>query len=100
MWTHRNEKIHNTPVAADLEGQQTLNAAISAELSIGRSRLPARFQHYFSITLESLLSRSLRERKNWFKSVRLARENLGDTNLLEDKFSIDKSYFRRWVGLP
>ena len=100
MWQHRNEKIHNTPVAADLEGQQTLNAAISAELSIGRSRLPARFQHYFSITLESLLSRSLRERKNWFKSVRLARENLGDNNLLEDKFSIDKSYFRRWVGLP
>lgn len=100
LWQHRNEKLHHTPIAADLEGQGVLNAAISAELQIGAHTLPHRFRHYFTFTEESIISRSLRERKNWFKTVRLAREKFGDTKLVNDEFSEIKGYYRRWVGLP
>ena len=46
MWDERNKKIHNTPIIAELEGEEKLNNAITQELEIGRSRLPSRFDKY------------------------------------------------------
>ena len=100
IWQARNDKIHTTPIVAELEGQPILNQAIRQEYNIGISFLPARFRCYFRIPLHKILSQPLSARKSWFKSVRLARENYGDPKKLDDDFSIHKSYFRRWIGLP
>ena len=99
LWEHRNKKLHDTPLAADKEGQKTLDVSITNELTLGRSRLPARFGHFFNYSPQTLLQQSLRFKKNWFRSVRRAREQFDDPGLLEDDFSEEGSYFRKWINI-
>ncbi len=99
VWQNRNDKIHNTPLLAELEGEHTLNVTIRNEFTVGRSRLPPRFQRYFQVGIDKVLSETLNYRKNWLRTVRRARENFFDNNILEDEFSDENGYFRQWINL-
>ena len=102
MWDERNWKLHETPISADLEGQAVLDVAMKKELSLGRSRLPVRYGYLFDFSPLPLLSKPLRWKKNWFRTVRRAREKYKDPELIEDAFSEKKdkaNYFRRWLKL-
>lgn len=99
VWQGRNQKIHNTPKLGDLEGAKILHVAIENEFKVGRNRLPPRFQRYFQVGIQKVLNETLTYRKNWFRTVRRARELYDDDKILEDEFNDHNSYFRKWVHL-
>ncbi len=99
VWQYRNQKIHNTPILAELEGDEKLNVTIRKEFEVGRNRLPPRFERYFQVGIDKVLSESLVYRKNWLRAVRKAREKFFDDILVQDEFSVKDGYFRKWLKL-
>ena len=98
LWDDRNDLLHSTPLAADLNGAASLDKAIREECLLGSEGLPVTVQRLFPIDVEKLIKTSLLQRKAWLVSVRAARELLQDTRI-QDEFTNPKSYLRKWVGL-
>ena len=113
MWENRNKKIHDTDVIDLLEGKEELLRALEHEVIKGKGELPARFHSSFNITMEEMLKKPLKFQKQWFASIRGAREIHRDRHLREDEFTQRytnprrvnaeskpiRNPLREWVGL-
>ena len=98
QWEDRNGALHNTPIADDLSGAASLDAAIKAECRLGSQGLPPHVRCTFPKDVSRLLQSSLHERKCWLQLVRAARELTNDDRII-DVFSDTKSSLRKWIGL-
>ena len=98
LWSDRNDALHQTPLAADLEGAVSLDKAIREECLLGSADLPANVRCNFPSDVEQLIQSPLTQKKAWLVLVRAARELIHDTRI-QDEFTNPKSYLRKWVGL-
>ena len=103
LWQSRNSQLHNTQCIQDLSGRKLLLAAISAELRVGLSCLPANeFSSYFNKSIRYKLlfhkQTSLQFKKDWFATIRSARHLYRDINILQDSFTSSQALCD-WVGL-
>ena len=98
MWDNRNEFIHSTPMAADLNGAVLLDEAIKKECQLGNDGLPEAVKRTFPVDVNTLLVQPLIQRKHWFILVRASRELIQDRRI-QDEFTDPQSHLRKWVGL-
>ena len=98
QWEDRNGALHSTPMADDLNGAVSLDAAIQAECRLGSIGLPPNVRCTFPKDVKVLLNSPVHERKCWLQLVRSARELINDERII-DVFSDHKSYLRKWIGL-
>jgi hypothetical protein len=103
LWRSRNSQLHNTQCIQDLSGRKLLLTAISAELRVGLSCLPANeFSSYFNKSTRNKLlfqlHTSLQFKKDWFATIRSARHLYRDINILQDQFTSSRALCD-WVGL-
>ena len=98
LWDDRNDVLHKTPLAADLEGAASLDNAIREECLLGSEGLPATVRSTFPKDINKLIRAPLTQRKAWLVLVRAARELIHDTRI-QDEFTNPKLYLRKWVGL-
>ena len=97
-WMHRNEVLHDTPLAEVLSGGLYLDQALKYEWAAGFNLLPRDVTATLPKKVEYVLKSSLSEKKGWLVLIRRARESVGET-CLQDEFSKSKSKLRKWVGL-
>ena len=97
QWEDRNQALHKTTLAQDMEGAISLDNSIKSEWKIGKDTLPKLVQNTFPRLLSNLLAQSLQKKKFWFVLVRKDRELKG--NPISDEFTVPKSQLRKWVGL-
>ena len=97
QWEDRNQALHKTTLAQDMEGAISLDNSIKSEWKIGKDTLPKLVQNTFPRLLSDLLAQSLQKKKFWFVLVRKHRELKG--NPISDEFTVPKSQLRKWVGL-
>ena len=99
QWESRNGILHKTPLAADLSGATSLDAAIKAECSLGSQGLPPHVRCTFPRNVDKFLKVSLHDKKCWFLLVCASREIVNDDRI-SDEFSNPDSNLRKWIGLP
>ena len=97
LWHFRNNSLHRSQQIHHLSGMDILKACITREYYTGPSDLHSTFNGFFSMPLDSLLSKKSTYLKRWFLVIRSAREGLGIYP--DDQFSSDE-VLRRWVLLP
>jgi hypothetical protein len=87
VWDQRNKQLHETNRIHELEGLPELIQSIRTEWSLGIGTLPAvDFSHLFSITLDTLLSKSIDSQKDWLSVIKLGQRLHQDPNLVDDGF--------------
>ena len=88
-----------SPNVTDKEGEPTLKEAITKEYDKGIKTLPTRgFSKYFQDELNTILAKTMKERKEWFLHIRRARIIYNCTQPLLDEFS-QPGALRDWIGL-
>ena len=97
QWEDRNKALHDTPLAADMAGAQSLDVSLQVEWVLGRGTLPAHVWLVFPPSLLNLLAQPITAKKHWFVLVRSHRELSGDG--IDDDFTPSRSALRKWVGL-
>ena len=97
QWEDRNQALHKTTLAQDMEGAISLDTSIKAEWKLGKETLPKLVQNTFPRLLSNLLTHLLQKKEFWFVLVRKHRELEG--NVLIDDFNSADSKLRKWVGL-
>lgn len=95
---YRNTQLHNnTTLLQQLHGQEYLDTAIKRELCQGKGNLPTPFSPFFKKhTLQQLLTLPIDSRKDWFRTIRTAREDIGTD--IHDEFTNNPA-LRSWIGL-
>lgn len=98
LWMYRNTQLHNnTTLLQQLHGQEYLDTAIKRELCQGKGNLPTPFSPFFKKhTLQQLLTLPIDSRKDWFRTIRTAREDIGTD--IHDEFTNNPA-LRSWIGL-
>ena len=100
LWIERNNQLHQTSRIDELQGLPQLCQSIRAEYALGLHRLPAcEFSLYFSIPLETMLSKSTETLRTWLQTIRLGRELHGGIDVINDCYS-SNGPSRSWLGLP
>ena len=100
LWAGRNEQLHLTDRIHDLEGLDTLKAAIQSEFILGLHRLPAcEFSIYFSTPFDKLCTRHITSLRTWLQTIRLGRELHGGSDIITDDYSVNGPFWS-WLGLP
>jgi len=97
IWIHCNYILHETEAIYQVSGLAKLQQAITTEYTRGPGHLHRVYNSYFSTPLQSLLTSTINNQKQWFHVIRIARES---TDLFAyDEFATHPS-LRAWVGLP
>ena len=77
MWDHRNDILHNSDVYDHLIDMDATDFSIIEEWHAGSDDLPALDQiHFRGISLDELLAKSSRYRREWLLQVATARAAL------------------------
>jgi hypothetical protein len=74
QWEYRNHYLHEEGKPRYKQAVQLLNFQITSEFLRGVQDLPAADHHYFSNSLQYLLSRSTSYKKHWYTNVLSARQ--------------------------
>ena len=96
LWKFRSHTLHNTVIQQN-HGQDQLNFSMTVEYHMGAIGLPSQFDGYFTMPLDSLLSKPIDYKKRWFRLIRNARE-IRNQNAT-DAFT-QNVILRNWVHLP
>jgi hypothetical protein len=84
IWSIRNDILHNSDVLDTLLDMDRIDFVISEQWHMGPSDIHAYDKHYFrGISLDELLAKSSRYRRDWLFGVQAAR-NDGDPSLEPD----------------
>ena len=81
MWDHRNEILHNTDVSDQLLDMDGIDFSILEEWHAGYDDLavPDRL-HFRGLTLDGLLAKNSRYRREWLMHVQTARAAVRELN--------------------
>ena len=73
IWEHRNQRVHNCPVAEQCLRHQVAEE-IRAEYSLGHEDLVPAHLYLMNQPINHCLSKTRREQQLWLKQVRAARK--------------------------
>ena len=99
IWETRNAQLHQTERIHELEGVSILKQTITNEWKQGLGRLPTSdYSHYFTITIEALMEKSIEYLKSWLMIVRQARVMMDPSHLIHDEFA-ESIALQQWIGI-